>query len=258
MVRDLATLDDASVANMSADDLEAQIQGIKVEPEESVDTPEETTSEEVNEISPVEATDEQLEEPETTDEVVEEPKESELDYHKRLSTELLSMLKQKNISPTSKEVKPEVKKRTKDEMLEALADDPEAFVRSMIEPYKKEIKKLESSQVRDSARLYNKDFARLEPVVDKLMNLHPDLAVSKNSKERLEAYYLIAKGMEAQEKESKVAKKALSEKDKRFKAKKTASSLPKATTKISSGGNDKPIAKMTSRELEVHVSKMLK
>ena len=276
MTRPLATLSlDETVQNagtLSSDDLKSQIlstinSDTEEESKEELDNESnETLEEEENKTQDLSEENEDVED-------IEDVEDEEIINTKEKTTETeasktIQLLKDQNAflmemlknSKTNKEPiieKNKAKELTIEEKLEKLADDPDAYIQNAIKPYRDKIEELTKNEVRKNARKYNSDFARLEPVVNKLIEQLPDLATGLSPEKSLEAYYLFAKGLETQQKEIKENKKKSKEKAARLEKKKAAGSTPVVKSVKKDKVESKPIAKQSSAELKTLINSLL-
>ena len=156
----------------------------------------------------------------------------------------------------------QAKKHSPEELIEQFTKDPQNFLENLIEqkltPHRSEIQKVEENTVRNTARRANSDFARLEPVVNKIMDIHPGLVQSKSAAERLEVYYLLAKGLEAQEQLRKQSGQNAKSDQKQAKRKQSASMLPEASKKSVPTDDDKPFDKLSAAEMKKRIQSMVR
>jgi hypothetical protein len=261
--RELATLDESTLASSSADDLkklflDQEQKTINEESNEKESNDKEKSNENASsENRNEENTEEKLlvEDNKPLSEKIEEVKtresyNQEQDYLRKQNQELLELLKNQTNNNTPK---PEKKQLTPEEKLEVFTADPDAYVSSKVDeilrPQREKLKKLEEEQVFHIARNVSPDFKRLEPVIKKLMDRNPDYISSNvDPMKRLEGYYLLAEGLEAKYQREKNVEKENSKKAEQIKAKKVASSLPESTRKMEHKA-DKSVDKMSSKEL---------
>lgn len=263
MSRELASLDDSDlngINNLSSSELQKKIESLSnVIPEVEEPQTEEDNNNNNNDNNFIaeEEDDNDSEESNAVDEndTVKKPETNkELELLREQNKQLMSLLVQ-NQTKQKQLPKEEIKKLTKDELLEKFTEDPQGFIEQFINPLKQENIKLQERQIRAQARSINPDFARLESAIDKIIELRPNLASDAAPAERLEIYYTLAKGIEARDKHLREQRKNLTEQEKRTEAKKKAASLPKSTKKVDNTPK-KSIDDMTSSELAKYISSL--
>lgn len=262
MIRELATLDEATLNGSSAEDLKNLFLK-QEEPSNETKPAEEPVKDNTEEIKEPEAAipEKKPEENQTVEQVIDsvavDKSVDEINYLKKQNEELISLLK--NNSNNTNIPKVEKKQLTSEEKLEAFTSDPDAYVKLKVEeilaPQREKLKKIEEEQVFNIARSVSPAFKRLEPVITKLMASNPDYISSHvEPMKRLEGYYLLAEGLEARYLRDKTIEKDEKAKVDQTKAKKAASSLPEPVRKTESKP-EKSIEKMTSKELSELIGK---
>lgn len=257
MNRELASLDDSDlngINNLSSGELQKKIESLSSaipetieveEPQDGIEGDEDDNSNDDSGESNADIEDNTVIEKQQPEE------NKELELLREQNKQLMSLLVQ---NKTKQQPKEEIKKLTKDELLEKFTEDPQGFIEQFLNPLKQENIKLQERQIRAQARSINPDFARLESAIDKIIELKPNLATDASPAERLEIYYTLAKGIEARDKHLKDQRKNLTEQEKRTEAKKKAASLPKSTKKVETP--KKSIDDMTSSELAKYISSL--
>lgn len=244
-------LTESSFDGKGSEEIKKMLQGEPVAEEVSEEVSEEVESQPEEQV--------QVEEqPERQEEVQPAPEPDKDSIYRQAVQDVLGQLKgqfnQNQQAPESK------KQSNPEETLEKFTQDPEGFLAQLIEqkisPHRQEISKIEENTIRATARRNNSDFAKLEPVVDKIQEMHPSLVSGKNVAETLEVYYLIAKGLEAQENEKKSQSSKDKETQSRQASKRSASMLPKGTRKTVSSGNEKPFHALSSDDMRKRIAEM--
>jgi len=250
MNRELASLDEVEV---SSEQLKKQLLG-QEQPEQVEEVLEEEVVEEVDQV------DDEVED-EVLDEVDEVPEQTvdhsavELQRLRDQNRQLTDIMSQ--VTQNKNQVKPVQKPvLTTEEELESLATQPKSFVNGAVDeklqPIMSRLQAYETQQALNVAR-QNKDFVRLEPLIEKIKQQRPNMMPGASAIDSLEAYYHIARSLDMQERDRKSQDKTSSDKKKRMKAKKNASTIPKSSKNVNQSTPKKTVDKMTAAELKKHM-----
>ncbi len=230
----------------SSDDKEEQ------DPQIEVEQPAQEKTEEVSEPS--------TENPETDKQQPEKSKEKDpVDFYRQGQLDAIELMRRNAVDdkPSSKVETP---KETNEQFIERFANDPQGVLSTLmqtsLEPHKKDMAKLAENRALDSARMYNKDFVRLEPMINKIFKSEPNLGRGLDPLKKLEIGYLVAKGLEQQKNELSNKKKEDGNQAKRLEEKKVVSAMPRGSKKVDIGKTTKPFDKLSSKELGTLINKI--
>lgn len=268
--------------SMSSEDIQNMIQGNQSSDSNEANIIESNKDEELNE-SPVsdvneaeensqednDIDEEPNEDPVSTDEgqiqedggSKDRPKEDSDTVQKLLAQQqqlINELLKQREkSSPESKNESPSNKSDlSPDEALDLLSKDPKGFINRIISEkvgsYQEQISNLQREQAWNAA-MGNETFRTMSPTIQKLRDKYPSVSFG-NELNTLEAFMLIAKGMESEERTAKNKIEDQKVKSKKAKAKKSASAVAK--TKPVPSKPKKDISKMSSDEILKELEKL--
>ena len=233
---------DSLIGEQSSDDL-AQLIEQGQQPEDDIYEPQESGETEFETVDGEEPESDVAEELEAESLAAASP--SELEALRKDKETLMSLVQRLAV----KEEKPKETAYTKEELIEQFAEDPNGYIQRQIEPYREMLARVEQQTIEDSARMSNSDFARLEPAVSKLRQAYPNLD-KLDTRKRLEVYYLLAKGMESQERELRSKQTEASKNKQRLKSKQEAASIPAIKKSVPKEKPAKRPEDMTTADLE--------